>query len=119
MKNTSTKLQTNLNDRNSKFKTVRLVLKYQQTDQYVSEIGFSDLDIICNLGIGIWNFRTVSGKENRLLLNQQELTLSLPCFPRELIIKEIIIMLYTETITVMADCPQLWRLGLIDNYKNR
>jgi hypothetical protein len=28
------------------------------------EIGFSDLDIICNLGIGIWNFNTVSGKRN-------------------------------------------------------
>jgi len=39
------------------------------TDQYVSKIGFSDLDIIWNLGIGIWDFRSVSGKENHLLLN--------------------------------------------------
>ena len=91
--------RANPNDRNSKFKTVRLVVKYQLTDQYVSEIGFSDLDIICILGIGIWNFRSVSGKENRLLLNQLELTLTLPSFPRELIIREFIIMLYTGTVT--------------------
>ena len=63
------------------------------------EIGFSDLGIICNLGIGIWNFNTVSGKETRLLLNQLELTLTLPWFPCELIITEFVIMLYTETIT--------------------
>jgi len=46
----------------------------------VSEIGFSDLDIIWALGIGIWDFSTVSGKENHFLLNQLELTLTLPCF---------------------------------------
>jgi len=76
------------------------------------------LDIICNLGIGIWNFNTVSGKENRLFLNQLELALTLLCFPYELIIAEFIIMLYTDTITGMPFCPQLWSLGLIDNYRN-
>jgi hypothetical protein len=30
------------------------------------------------LGIGIWDFSTVSGKENRFFLNQLELTLTLP-----------------------------------------
>ena len=47
--------------------------------RYVSEIGFLDLDIIWNLGIEIWDFSTVSGKENRFFLNQLELTLTLLC----------------------------------------
>jgi hypothetical protein len=42
------------------------------------EIGFSDLDIIRNLVIGIWDISTVSGKENRFLLNQLELAWTLP-----------------------------------------
>jgi hypothetical protein len=79
------------------------------------EIGFSDLDIICNLGIGIWNFNTVSGKETRLLLNQLELTLASPCFPCELIITEFIVMLYIETMAVMVFSIQLWRRSIIGN----
>lgn len=47
--------------------------------RYVSEVGFLDLDIFWNLGIEIWDFSTVSGKENRFFLNQLELTLTLPC----------------------------------------
>ena len=81
------------------------------------EIGFSDLGIICNLGIGIWNFNTVSGKENRLLLNQLELTLTLPSFPCELIITEFIIMLYIETMTLMVFFIQLWRRRLVGKYR--
>ena len=33
---------------------------------YILEIGFSDLDIIWNLCIGIWDFSTVSGKKSLL-----------------------------------------------------
>jgi hypothetical protein len=62
--------RANTNDRNSKFKTVRFVVKYQLSDRYISKIGFSDLDIIWDLGIGIWDFNTVSRKENRYFLNQ-------------------------------------------------
>jgi hypothetical protein len=40
--------------------------------------GFSDLDIIWNLSIGIWNFCAVSGKENRFFLNQLEQPLKIP-----------------------------------------
>jgi hypothetical protein len=54
--------RANPNDRNPKFKTVGIIVKYQHSDPYVSEIGFSDLDIICYLGIGIWDFSTVSGE---------------------------------------------------------
>ena len=43
-------------------KLPRFVVKYQLSDRYVSKIGFSDLDIIWNLGIGIWDFNTGSGK---------------------------------------------------------
>jgi len=50
------------------------------TDQYVSKIGFSDLDISCNLGIGIWDFSITSGKENRFSLTQLELTLTILSF---------------------------------------
>jgi len=45
--------------------------------QYVSEIGFLDLDIIWNLGIEIWDFSAASGNENSFFLNQLELTLTL------------------------------------------
>jgi hypothetical protein len=79
------------------------------------EIGFSDLNIICNLGIGIWNFNTVSGKETRLLLNQLELTLTSPCFPCELIITEFIVMLHIKTMAVMVFSIQLWRRSIIGN----
>lgn len=47
--------------------------------RYVPEVGFLDLDIFWNLGIEIWDFSTVSGKENRFFLNQLELTFTLPC----------------------------------------
>ncbi len=42
------------------------------------EFDFSDLDIIWNLRIGVWDFNTVSGNENRFFLNQLEPTLTLP-----------------------------------------
>jgi hypothetical protein len=38
--------------------------------------------IIRCLEFGYWDFRTVSGKENRFLLKQLELTLTLPWFSR-------------------------------------
>ena len=53
MKIPSAKIQISNKYQGPKFKTVGFFVKYQKTDRYVLEIGFSDLDIIWNLGIGI------------------------------------------------------------------
>jgi len=53
MKKSSTKIQISDKFQWPKFKTVRFVVAYQYADRNISEIGFSDLDIIWNLGIGI------------------------------------------------------------------
>jgi hypothetical protein len=45
-----------------------------------------NFDIVWNLSIVIWNFSTVSGKENRFQLNQSKLILTLPCSPTNLIL---------------------------------
>jgi hypothetical protein len=44
-----------------------------------TKIQISNLDIIWNLGIEIWDFSAVSRKENLFYLNQLELTLTLSC----------------------------------------
>jgi hypothetical protein len=52
----NTKYQTNTNDRNSKFKTGNKIAQNLIRDRNVSVIGNSELDIIWNLVLGIWNF---------------------------------------------------------------
>ncbi len=73
------KSQTNINDRNSKFKTDRMMSRYPISDWNVLAIGICNFDIVCNLIIVIWDFNAVSGKANRFYLNQLELTLTNPC----------------------------------------
>ena len=50
------KFQTNANDRNPKFKTDAMIAENQLSDRRVSGIGISNLDIIWNLVLGVWNF---------------------------------------------------------------
>ena len=51
-----TKSQTNTNNRNSKFKTDASVEENETRNRAVSVIGISNLDIIWNLVLGIWDF---------------------------------------------------------------
>jgi hypothetical protein len=71
--------QVNLNNQNSKFKTVRMTAIHPISDRNVLVIGIFNFDIVCNLSIVIWDFSAVSGKANRSYLNQLELTLTYPC----------------------------------------
>jgi hypothetical protein len=50
------KFQTNANDRNPKFKTGAMIAENQLSDQHVSVIGNSNLDIFWDLVLEIWNF---------------------------------------------------------------
>ena len=45
---------------------------------FAPRVGICNLNIVCNLRIVIWDFRSVSGKANRFYLNQLELTLTDP-----------------------------------------
>jgi hypothetical protein len=58
-----------------------MVVRHQKKDWNLLVIGFSNLDIIWNLNIVIWDFCDLCGKANLFYLNQLELTLTLPSRP--------------------------------------
>ena len=62
------------------FKSCKAVvaMEHQYCDRNVLVIGISDLDIIWNLGIGIWDFRSVFTEANYFHLSRLESTLTLP-----------------------------------------
>ena len=72
------KSQTNINDRNSKFKTDRMTARYSITDWNVLVIGIFNFNSICNLSIVNWIFSALYQKASRFYLNQLELTLTFP-----------------------------------------
>ena len=55
-----------------------MTARHPKTDRHVLVIGDWDLEIVWNLSIVIWDFSAVSGKVNRLYVNQSNLTLTLP-----------------------------------------
>ena len=63
----------------------RIILKDKMTARHrisgrnVLVIGTWNFDIVWNLSIVIWNFSPVSGKSNRLYLNQFVVTLTFSC----------------------------------------
>jgi len=73
------KFQTNLNDRNSKFKTDRMTAIHRISCREVLVIGNWNFDIIWNLSIVIWDLSAVSGKSNRFYLNLLGMALTFPC----------------------------------------
>jgi len=70
--------QTNPNDRISKFKTSKTAIKILISQHYVWVIGLSNLDIVWNLDIGIWDFRSMMVEVNCFNLAGLSSTLTFP-----------------------------------------
>jgi hypothetical protein len=62
-KHQKTKYQTNINDRNSKFKNWKNNARHPISDCNVLIIVICNFKIVCNLGIVIWDFSAVSRKK--------------------------------------------------------
>jgi len=61
-------------------------------------IGICNFDIVCNLSIVIWDFSAISGKVNRVYLNQLELTLTFPSNRRLLSVQKMNAMIISPKL---------------------